>query len=144
MSDEVTSPVEQTVEPVPDLAAMRLPLDRDRLRTALRDRNILLGPSLWALLGEPSPSWLGLGGYDRAPGYLPGGAPGGGLPAGRRDWRADAARLLAARAAVAAGQAVQAGEAGEAEEMPPVVVRRAAPRRPAVPRPVPAGQLPLF
>lgn len=45
---------------LPDLAGMRLPLDRDRVRSALQARGIRLGPSLWAMLGEPAPSWLGL------------------------------------------------------------------------------------
>jgi len=58
---------------LPALDGMRLPLDRERVRAALRARQINLGPSLWALVGEPEPSWLGLGGYDRAPSYLPGG-----------------------------------------------------------------------
>jgi 5'-3' exonuclease len=47
--------------PVPDPASARLPLDRGRMRAALRARGINLGPSLWALTGgvppqrDPSP-----------------------------------------------------------------------------------------
>jgi DNA polymerase-1 len=55
---------------LPDLAALRLPLDGARMRSALHARGIRLGPSLWALLGQPPPAWLQAG-YDHAPGYLP-------------------------------------------------------------------------
>jgi DNA polymerase-1 len=135
--------------PVPALEAMRLPLDRDRVRTVLRARGILLGPSLWALLGEAEPSWLGLGGYDRAPSYLPGAragaAAGAEEPAARRDWRADAARLLAARAQDPSRTSPQDPAAGPAAPGRPAPLPRRAPTRPrGLPRPVPAGQLPLF
>ncbi len=43
---------------LPELAAVRLPLDGERVRAALRDRDIRLGPSLWALVGEPMPPWF--------------------------------------------------------------------------------------
>ncbi len=43
---------------LPDVEALRLPLDGARLREALRTREIRLGPSLWALAGEPMPAWL--------------------------------------------------------------------------------------
>jgi DNA polymerase-1 len=59
---------------LPALTALHLPLDRQRVRTALSARAIHLGPSLWALLGEPPPAWLAPG-FDRAPGYLPGDRP---------------------------------------------------------------------
>nr|BFE72962.1 hypothetical protein GCM10020092_062630 [Actinoplanes digitatis] len=39
--------------PMPDLSAARLPLRRSVIRWALRGRGIHLGPSLWALTGEP-------------------------------------------------------------------------------------------
>lgn len=41
--------------PVPALDAMRLPLDFAVMRRALRERGILLGPSLWALTGRAAP-----------------------------------------------------------------------------------------
>jgi DNA polymerase-1 len=40
---------------LPDPAAMRLPLDRRRVREVLVDREIYLGPSLWALTGGTPP-----------------------------------------------------------------------------------------
>ncbi|MFZ0161207.1 MAG: 5'-3' exonuclease H3TH domain-containing protein [Kineosporiaceae bacterium] len=43
---------------MPVLDAMRLPLDGERVRSALRARDIRLGPSLWALVGEPMPPWF--------------------------------------------------------------------------------------
>jgi hypothetical protein len=132
---------------VPLLEAMRLPLDRERVRTALRARGIRLGPSLWALLGEPEPSWLGLGGYDRAPSYLPAARPAAEELVPRRDWRADAARLLAARAQqpVPDGTGTGAGsDAGTGTQAPRHPQRPSARRPRGLPRPVPAGQLPLF
>jgi DNA polymerase-1 len=42
--------------PLPDLASLRLPLPAGRVRTALRAREIRLGPSLWALVGAPPPT----------------------------------------------------------------------------------------
>ncbi|GID92988.1 hypothetical protein Adi01nite_24000 [Amorphoplanes digitatis] len=42
--------------PMPDLSAARLPLRRSVIRWALRGRGIHLGPSLWALTGEPVPA----------------------------------------------------------------------------------------
>lgn len=56
---------------LPDLDAMRLPLDGGRLRASLATRGIRLTGSLWALAGEPRPVWL-TPGIDRAPHYLPG------------------------------------------------------------------------
>ncbi len=44
--------------PLPELPAMRLPLDPIPLQTALRARQIYLGPSLWALAGASPPMWL--------------------------------------------------------------------------------------
>jgi 5'-3' exonuclease len=41
--------------PLPDLDAMRVPLDRDVIRAALSARGIHLGPSLWALTGGTRP-----------------------------------------------------------------------------------------
>lgn len=41
---------------LPDLAALRLPLAPATVRAALRARDILLGPSLWALVGAPPPT----------------------------------------------------------------------------------------
>ena len=55
---------------MPSLRRSALPLDAVRMRSALTARGIGLGPSLWALVGEPAPAWL-QSGYDRAPGYLP-------------------------------------------------------------------------
>ena len=40
---------------MPDLDAMRVPLDRDVIRSALSARGIHLGPSLWALTGGSRP-----------------------------------------------------------------------------------------
>lgn len=106
--------------PAPE--AMRLPLLRGQVLPALRAREIRLGPSLWALLGDPPPPWLGLGGYDRAPAYLPGAGAGG--------WRA-----LVRNATTAEG--VTAGGTATGPPRPPSVRR-------GTPRPVPTGQLPLF
>ena len=49
--------------PLPDLTAMRVPLDVPRLHAGLAERDIRLGPSLWALTGAPPPgsdsyAWL--------------------------------------------------------------------------------------
>ena len=55
---------------MPSLKKAALPLDGVRMRAALNARGIGLGPSLWALVGEPAPAWLH-NGYDRAPAYLP-------------------------------------------------------------------------
>ena len=55
---------------LPSLGEMGVPLDAVRVRTALATRDIRLGPSLWALVGEEAPPWLPAG-YDRAPHYLP-------------------------------------------------------------------------
>jgi len=41
--------------PMPDLDALRLPLDRLAMRRAFADRGIILGPSLWALTGGTPP-----------------------------------------------------------------------------------------
>lgn len=41
--------------PLPDLAAMRVPLDLAGLQAPLLARDIRLGPSLWALTGSPPP-----------------------------------------------------------------------------------------
>jgi 5'-3' exonuclease len=41
--------------PLPDLDALRLPVDRLVMRRALADHGIHLGPSLWALTGGPPP-----------------------------------------------------------------------------------------
>jgi DNA polymerase-1 len=41
--------------PLPDLDAMRLPLDYGVMRRALAGRGIILGPSLWALTGGSPP-----------------------------------------------------------------------------------------
>lgn len=46
---------------------MRLPLDRERVRAALRAREIRLGPSLWALLGGTPSRWPGPDAYPRTP-----------------------------------------------------------------------------
>jgi 5'-3' exonuclease len=43
---------------MPPLEAMRLPLDPAGMQTALRARQIHLGPSLWALVGGSPPDWL--------------------------------------------------------------------------------------
>jgi 5'-3' exonuclease len=45
----------RTDVPIPDLDAMRVPLDRDVIRAALSARGIHLGPSLWALTGGTRP-----------------------------------------------------------------------------------------
>jgi DNA polymerase-1 len=45
----------RTDVPMPDLDAMRVPLDRDVIRAALSARGIHLGPSLWALTGGTRP-----------------------------------------------------------------------------------------
>jgi DNA polymerase-1 len=58
--------------PLPD--ELRLPLDPQRLRTALRSRSIGLNSSLWALVGAAAPPWTP-GGFDKAPKTLPGPAP---------------------------------------------------------------------
>ncbi|WP_298802083.1 5'-3' exonuclease H3TH domain-containing protein [uncultured Pseudokineococcus sp.] len=68
---------------LPDLDALRLPLDVARVQAALGARDVRLGPSLWALVGgappadrwSPLPSWV-----DEAP--LPDGPPddGAGAP----------------------------------------------------------------
>jgi 5'-3' exonuclease len=49
--------------PVPPLAAMRVPMDFVRLQAGLRERDIRLGPSLWALTGAAPP---GEAAWDRA------------------------------------------------------------------------------
>ncbi len=41
--------------PMPDLDALRLPLERFAMRRAFADRGIILGPSLWALTGGTPP-----------------------------------------------------------------------------------------
>jgi DNA polymerase-1 len=41
--------------PLPSLEAMRVPMDLVRMQTALLERDIRLGPSLWALTGSPPP-----------------------------------------------------------------------------------------
>jgi 5'-3' exonuclease len=41
--------------PLPDLITMRVPMDVVRLQAGLRERDIRLGPSLWALTGSPPP-----------------------------------------------------------------------------------------
>lgn len=51
---------------LPDLAACRLPLAPATVRAALRARDILLGPSLWALVGAPPPT-ASLPGLDVVP-----------------------------------------------------------------------------
>ncbi len=56
--------------PLPDAAALRLPLDRPRLTVALRARGIGLGRSLWALVGAEPPPWEP-NGYDTVPKALP-------------------------------------------------------------------------
>ncbi len=56
--------------PLPPSAELRLPLDGVRLRTTLRERDIRLGRSLWALVGEPRPAWTP-NGFDKAPAALP-------------------------------------------------------------------------
>ncbi len=50
---------------LPELASVRVPLDGERLRAALRARDIRLGPSLWALVGEPMPPWFATDGTTR-------------------------------------------------------------------------------
>ena len=62
-SDEVREVVERNRRlmrmradlPMPDLEATRLPLDLARMRRALAERGINLGPSLWALTGGRPP-----------------------------------------------------------------------------------------
>ena len=102
------------------LRAMRLPLDAERVTAALAARQIRLGPSLWALLGRPAPAWLGYGGYDRAPAYLP---------------RVEEPVLFApvARPSLPAPVIDPA--------RPPTKIT---PRRRGLPTPVPDGQLALF
>ena len=51
---------------LPELDRCRLPLAPATVRTALRARDILLGPSLWALVGAPPPT-SGLPGLDVVP-----------------------------------------------------------------------------
>ncbi|WP_426563981.1 5'-3' exonuclease [Angustibacter sp. McL0619] len=41
--------------PMPSLEAMRVPMDLVRLQAGLLERDIRLGPSLWALTGSPPP-----------------------------------------------------------------------------------------
>jgi len=52
---------------VPELAAMRIPLDSAVMQAALTARDIRLGPSLWALTGAQSPSWYGERAYGDGP-----------------------------------------------------------------------------
>jgi 5'-3' exonuclease len=51
-----------------------LPLDRSRLVAALRARQIMLGPSLWSLVGGEPPAWAPSG-FDSVPSQLPAPAP---------------------------------------------------------------------
>jgi len=60
--------------PLPDPDRLRLPLDRARLVAALRARQIMLGPSLWSLVGGEPPSWVPSG-FDSVPAQLPSPAP---------------------------------------------------------------------
>ena len=56
--------------PMPDLTAMRVPLDVARLHAGLAQRDIRLGPSLWALTGSAPPgndSWAWLAEQDDVP-----------------------------------------------------------------------------
>jgi len=55
---------------LPDLAALRLPLDADRLAAVLSARDIRLGYSPWALVGDDPPPWTP-NGFDRPPKPLP-------------------------------------------------------------------------
>lgn len=57
--------------PLPDLDALRLPVDRERVVKALRAKGIGLGRSLWALVGDAPPPWQP-NGFDSAPAQLPG------------------------------------------------------------------------
>jgi DNA polymerase-1 len=135
--------------PLPDAAALRLPVAADLLTGALRARGIGLGPSLWALVGGDPPPWEP-NGYDAAPRALPGGV--------RPPWAGRAVPSLAELAAIrelALGRerqlateraglaATGAGGVSRKVRTPSVTggVRRGPARRP---RPVPAGQLPLF
>lgn len=56
--------------PLPPPQSLRLPLDPTRLRGALRERDIRLGRSLWALVGQERPPWSPQG-FDKAPAALP-------------------------------------------------------------------------
>jgi DNA polymerase-1 len=56
--------------PLPDLAELLLPLDRDRLVAGLRSRGIRLGACLWALVGDDPPPWEP-NGFDKPPRGLP-------------------------------------------------------------------------
>jgi 5'-3' exonuclease len=62
--------------PLPPLADMRVPMDVPRLHAGLAQRDIRLGPSLWALTGSPPPgtdTWGWLAEQDDLP--LPAAAP---------------------------------------------------------------------
>jgi DNA polymerase-1 len=63
--------------PMPPLADMRVPMDVPRLHAGLAERDIRLGPSLWALTGSAPPgsdSWAWLAEQDDVPAPLPGAA----------------------------------------------------------------------
>lgn len=98
--------------PLPDPDRLRLPLDRARLITALRARQIMLGPSLWALVGGEPPSWAPSG-FDTVPAQLP-------SPAPAPTWRARAVPPMVDLLAAHARQPAPVGRDGRAV----VVTRR--------------------
>ncbi|HEY6793819.1 MAG TPA: 5'-3' exonuclease H3TH domain-containing protein [Kineosporiaceae bacterium] len=122
---------------MPSVRRASLPLDPARMRAALGARGIGLGPSLWALVGEPPPAWLQAG-YDRAPSYLPRVDP----P------HVTALTLLPAPGSGSASQEATApgGPAGVPARGPAgrSPGRPAAPRRRRQPVVVPESQLALF
>jgi 5'-3' exonuclease len=69
---------------LPALLSMAVPLDSRVLQAALTARDIRLGPSLWALVGEQPPSWYGERVYGEGPRPDGTGRQVITLPAGRR------------------------------------------------------------
>jgi 5'-3' exonuclease len=99
--------------PLPDPEQLRLPLDRPRLIAALRARQIMLGPSLWALVGGEPPSWSPSG-FDTVPAQLP-------SPAAAPTWRA---RTVPAMVDLIAAHAQQPVPAGRGDSTVAVARRR--------------------
>ncbi len=96
---------------LPDPEALRLPLDRPRLVAALRSRQIMLGPSLWSLVGGEPPAWAPSG-FDSVPSQLPAPAP---APIWRARTVPPMVDLIAAHDRQSAGSAAVAGGAALVE-----------------------------
>ena len=96
---------------LPDPESLRLPLDRPRLVAALRSRQIMLGPSLWSLVGGEPPAWAPSG-FDSVPSQLPAPAP---APIWRARTVPPMVDLIAAHDRQSAGSAAAAGGAALVE-----------------------------